>query len=136
MSAWCPPRSRARGSPSRHVCNGRRLFCCAGAQRIPASREFAMLRYGFRCRLVACLFVLGLSAGCGSQSTDTISGGSASGKRIVILMNGNSPFWDAVGTGIKAAEQELKLADAGLSATLEVNNGTPQGQIDKLKQFA
>lgn len=57
-------------------------------------------------------------------------------RRIVILMNGNSPFWDAVAVGIRAAEKDLDLAGAGLAATLETNNATPQGQIDKLRQFA
>ncbi len=72
-----------------------------------------------------------LGGGCGSSES-----AGPSNRRIVVLMNGNSPFWDAVAVGIRAAEQELKLAGAGLTATLETNNATPQGQIDKLRQFA
>lgn len=33
------------------------------------------------------------------------------------------------------ANRELKLEAAGLTAVLEVNDGTPQGQLDKLRQF-
>lgn len=75
-----------------------------------------------------CLVVTGCSSG---------EGGSGGGpRRIVILMNGNSPFWDAVGVGIREAERELELSEHGLVAVLETNNATPQGQIDKLRQFA
>jgi len=57
-------------------------------------------------------------------------------KRIVILTNGSSPFWDACGAGIGDANRELKLADAGYVGELARNDGTTQGQLDKLRQFA
>jgi ribose transport system substrate-binding protein len=57
-------------------------------------------------------------------------------KRLVVLTNGNSPFWDAARAGLQDAERELQLEAAGFSAVFEVNNGTPEGQVDKLKQFA
>ena len=60
------------------------------------------------------------------------SGGT---KRIIILTNGDSPFWDACREGLNAANSELKLADAGLKAVLDVNDGTPQGQLSKLQQY-
>jgi ribose transport system substrate-binding protein len=65
------------------------------------------------------------------------SGGkSAAGpKRIILLTNGNSPYWDTGAAGLQAAEKELKLAEAGLRAVVEVNDGTPQGQINALRQF-
>lgn len=56
-------------------------------------------------------------------------------KRILILTNGNSPYWDACRAGVQDANTQLKLAEAGLSAEMEVNDGTPQGQIDKLRQY-
>jgi len=49
---------------------------------------------------------------------------------MIILMNGNSPFWDAVGVGMADEAKAL-----GVNATLETNDGTPQGQINKLRQF-
>jgi ribose transport system substrate-binding protein len=56
-------------------------------------------------------------------------------KRIIILQNDESPFWDAARAGLQDAERELKLKQAGLRATLEVNDGTPSGQLEKLQQF-
>jgi ribose transport system substrate-binding protein len=56
-------------------------------------------------------------------------------KRIIILENGNSPFWDAARAGMQDAEKELKLKKAGLRTTLEVNDGTPGGQLEKLQQL-
>lgn len=64
--------------------------------------------------------------------TPISSGGT---KRIIILTNGDSPFWDACREGLNAANSELKLADAGLKAVLDVNDGTPQGQLSKLQQY-
>lgn len=83
------------------------------------------------------------SAGCDSQKpsggSNSAPGGEKSGgaalKRIVLLTNGNSPFWDACRVGLQAADKDLKLPAAGLQAIMEVNDGTPQGQIDKLRQF-
>ena len=72
----------------------------------------------------------------GSPTTGGTPSGVEGKRRIVVLMNGNSPFWDALGVGIREAEKDLDLAAAGLSASLETNNATPQGQIDKLRQFA
>jgi ribose transport system substrate-binding protein len=62
--------------------------------------------------------------GCGERS-----------KRIVFLNNTNSPFWDACRAGMVEAEKELKLSGIGLTTVMEVNDGTPSGQIDKLRQF-
>ncbi len=74
----------------------------------------------------------GLSPAGSQVETDA----SAGTKRIIILTNGNSPFWDAARAGLQDAERELKLPEAGFQAVLEVNDGTPQGQLDKLRQFA
>jgi ribose transport system substrate-binding protein len=82
--------------------------------------------------LCACFSLM--LAGCGDKSASS-SGNSAGLKRIIFLNNTNSPFWDACRAGIKKAEQELKLADVGLSADMDVNNGKPEGQIAKLRQY-
>src|SRR5947209_5073607 len=57
-------------------------------------------------------------------------------KRIIILTNGNSPFWDAARVGVQEADKDLKLKDVGLAAVVEVNDGSDAGQINKLRQFA
>ena len=56
-------------------------------------------------------------------------------RRIILLTNGNSPFWDAGRAGMEDAKKALNLADAGLDAILEVNDGTIGGQISKLRQY-
>ena len=84
------------------------------------------------------LIALVVATGCGS-STRPASGASAAStgeKRIIIMTNGNSPFWDAARVGLQEAETDLGLNKAGYRAVLEVNDSTPQGQIDKLRQFA
>jgi ribose transport system substrate-binding protein len=93
-------------------------------------------------------FLLGLLCfialtGCGGETTAGKSapgtGGSqqagAGEKRIIILTNGDSPFWDAARAGVKDAEAKLELGKAGLRAVVEANDGTDHGQIDKLRQF-
>ncbi len=85
-------------------------------------------------RLLLCVLfsaLVGCSSDTSSGPAGTGSGAPNSGKRFIVLMNGNSPFWDAVGTGIRAAADELKV-----NAVLEQNDGSPQGQLDKLRQFA
>jgi ribose transport system substrate-binding protein len=85
-------------------------------------------------RLSICLLlpVLGLAAtlvfsGCGK---------SANEKRIIILTNGYSPFWDAAKVGLNEAAVDFKLQDSGLKASLEPNDSTPEGQVTKLRQYA
>lgn len=74
-----------------------------------------------------CLLVLG--SGCGGPEAPAT-------RRIILMTNGQSPYWDACREGLKAAEKELKLAERGLQAVMEVNDGTPRGQIEKLRQYA
>lgn len=92
---------------------------------------------------LSCLF---LAVGCSSEipreitNTPTKPGTTSEGtgvgtRRIIILTNGNSPYWDACRAGIQDANTQLKLSEAGLVAEMEVNDGTPQGQIDKLRQY-
>ncbi|MCC7085796.1 MAG: substrate-binding domain-containing protein [Pirellulales bacterium] len=56
-------------------------------------------------------------------------------KRLIMLTNGDDPFWDAMRAGMEDAEQDLKLTDAGLKVELDKNDNTPKGQIDKLTQY-
>lgn len=90
------------------------------------------------------LFWVVCVSGCQGEATPpavapgggaTSAAPTAGQKRIILLTNGNSPFWDAGRQGLEAAAKELDLAKDGLRAVLEVNDGTTQGQIDKLRQF-
>jgi ribose transport system substrate-binding protein len=56
-------------------------------------------------------------------------------KRIIFLNNTSSPYWDAYRAGLEKGAEEFKLAESVYSAVMEVNDGSPQGQIDKLRQF-
>ena len=81
-----------------------------------------------------------VTAGCepsSSNSSADRSGSEKSGgtKRIVLLNNTDSPFWDAARRGIEQAAKELNLADKGFTAGMDSNDGTEQGQIDRLRQY-
>jgi ribose transport system substrate-binding protein len=71
----------------------------------------------------------------GCRGTDSDGKEGEGGKRIVILTNGNSPFWDAAGLGVREASKKLGLDKAGLRAVVETNDGTDGGQINKLRQY-
>ena len=91
------------------------------------------------------IFLLGCSDSSdstGSGSTKTGAGpgteksSAASGtKRIILLNNTDSPFWDAARAGIDKAVEDLKLKDKGFTASMDTNNGTDEGQIEKLRQY-
>jgi len=81
--------------------------------------------------------------GCNSSATPKAEGGAAqtgagSGevRRLIILTNGDDPFWDAMRAGMEDAETELNLAAAGFDAQLDKNDGSDKGQADKLQQYA
>jgi ribose transport system substrate-binding protein len=60
----------------------------------------------------------------------------AQSKRIILLINGADPFWDAMLSGMQDAEREFKLPASGLRVVRDVNDGTPKGQVDRLRQYA
>ena len=75
----------------------------------------------------------GTSTGAGS-GTETSSAASGT-KRIILLNNTDSPFWDAARAGIDKAAEDLQLKDKGFTASMDTNNGTDEGQIEKLRQY-
>jgi ribose transport system substrate-binding protein len=75
--------------------------------------------------------------GCGGAGGEGASkAGGGQEKRILILTNGESPFWDACRQGLETAEKDFALKQAGLRAVFEVNNGTEEGQLERLRQYA
>ncbi|QDV26217.1 substrate-binding domain-containing protein [Aureliella helgolandensis] len=82
---------------------------------------------------VALLFA---TVGCepSGSSKSAATGGSGT-KRIVLLNNTDSPFWDAARAGIAQAAEDLNLAEAGYSAGMDSNENAEQGQIEKLRQY-
>lgn len=85
-------------------------------------------------RFVSAVAVLALGVaaigGCGTGSSDNNS------KRVILLTNGADPFWEAMRVGMQDAEQDFDLAALGLRTVMDVNDGTPKGQVDRLRQYA
>ncbi len=99
----------------------------------------ALQRFGILLALVATAFVAGCSSGGTTATTDGGSGGTtktAGLKRIIFVTNGDDPFWDACLSGLKEGEKLHELNAAGLAVERDVNNGTAEGQIEKLRQYA
>jgi len=57
-------------------------------------------------------------------------------RRLVFVTNGDDPFWDACLSGLKEGEKRFGCAAAGLTVARDVNNGTAEGQIERLRQYA
>ena len=91
----------------------------------------------FRSVLALAAICLGGAAGCGSQSaSDSGHAPAGGGKRIILLTNGNSPYWDAAAAGARTAAGDLKVEEAGLTVVIDRNDFKVEGQIGKLKQYA
>lgn len=70
-----------------------------------------------------------------TEGSATTSSDGKGLKRIIILTNGDAPFWDACRQGALAANDELKLKEMGLIAAMDVNDASAQGQLSKLQQY-
>jgi ribose transport system substrate-binding protein len=75
--------------------------------------------------------------GCTNNTSQSPGKSGTSGKRrILFVTNGDDPFWDALLSGLNEGAKQTNLAAAGLSAHRDVNNGSAEGQIEKLRQYA
>ncbi|MFN9719784.1 MAG: substrate-binding domain-containing protein [Planctomycetota bacterium] len=103
-------------------------------------------RSGFFLSLV-CAVALSLSGCSDSGSSESRTGTDTTGKktdsvvsgskkRIILLNNTDSPFWDAARAGIAKAVEDLKLEEAGFTAGMDTNSNAEEGQIEKLRQYA
>ena len=91
-------------------------------------RRFYQL--GSSLRWLSVLLIAACLAGCTSEVPE---GGT---KRIIILTNGNSPYWDAAAKGANDAAKELKLEDEGFQVEIQRGDYKDKNQIDKLKSYA
>ncbi len=95
-----------------------------------------------RCSALSLLCFVGLVIGCsksGKPEAGSAGGAATTGgapKRLIFLTNGDDPFWDACNAGLQEGAKMQGIAAKGLVAVMEKNNGTAQGQIEKLRQFA
>jgi ribose transport system substrate-binding protein len=92
--------------------------------------------------LCGCLLLAGCSERQGSTGAPTAAaptsgGGSglAGAKRLIFITNGDDPFWDACNAGLIEGAKRLGIDAQGLRVVMEKNNGTAQGQIEKLRQL-
>src|SRR5262245_55804761 len=60
----------------------------------------------------------------------------SSQKRLIFLTNGDDPFWDTCNAGLKEGAKEFKIEAAGYTVVMDKGNFKPEGQIDKLRQYA
>lgn len=76
--------------------------------------------------------LLPLLASCGSGGP---AGPAAGAKRFIFLTNTDDPFWDACNAGLVEGAKQAGLAAKNLRMVMEKNDGTTQGQIERLRQF-
>ena len=57
-------------------------------------------------------------------------------RRFIFITNGDDPFWDALLSGLKEGEQRFGCAASGITVARDVNNGSAEGQIERLRQYA
>jgi ribose transport system substrate-binding protein len=101
----------------------------------------ARLKQAVACGCLLMGFVVWTGCGKSGEQTaggdaGTTSSGSDTVRRVIILTNGDDPFWDAMFAGMKDAEKDFNLAGSGLKAELDKNNGNEEGQANKLQQYA
>jgi ribose transport system substrate-binding protein len=95
-----------------------------------------MRRFVLPAALLAAALASAIPVGCtGSDSTEYKKRTVQKGDRLIILTNGESPFWDAGRQGMEAAAKDLELDKADLKIDFQVNDGTEDGQLDRLRQF-
>ncbi len=85
--------------------------------------------------LMLAVIFSGCTPNSASKSGSSNSSGGTGTKRIVLLNNTDSPFWDAARAGIAKAAEDLKLSEKGFTAGMDSNDGTERGQIEKLRQY-
>ena len=71
----------------------------------------------------------------GAPASNGSGGGTAGLKRLIFVTNGDDPFWDACNAGLVEGAKRFAVESYGLRVVMEKNNGTAQGQIEKLRQF-
>jgi len=77
----------------------------------------------------------GTASGTTAANSSPDAPGSKVTRRIILLNNTDSPFWDAARAGIEKAAADLKLSENGFTASMDTNQGAEEGQIEKLRQY-
>jgi ribose transport system substrate-binding protein len=75
------------------------------------------------------------ATGAAAASPNAAAAGAAGPKRLIFITNGDDPFWDACNAGLVEGAKRFGIDRQGLRVVMEKNNGTAQGQIEKLRQL-
>lgn len=101
-----------------------------------SKRGFESMRF----LLVSLALVVVTAVGCsqpeGNSAASSATTSSAGLKRLIFITNGDDPFWHACNAGLLEGAKRVDLESQGLTVVMEKNNGTAQGQIEKLRQLA
>ena len=89
----------------------------------------------FLCLWLLSVVIAVAVTGCGSAENQATPTASAGPQRFVFITNGDDPFWDACNAGLQEGAKRSGLAEQELQVVMEKNNGTAQGQIEKLRQL-
>ena len=81
-------------------------------------------KFKFFAKAVLALTLMVGAIGCGDSK-----------KRIVLLTNGQDPFWEVVYAGMKKAAKDLKFEGTDYVVEIDNNDGTTEGQIEALNQY-
>ena len=84
--------------------------------------------------VIAIATLLGCQARTKNASDATASGSKP--RRLILLTNGDDPFWDAARTGLNKAAEDLAVEEANLVAVMDKGDFSDESQINKLKQYA
>lgn len=74
------------------------------------------------------LAVFSAACGCGESKP--------SHRRLILLTNGDDPFWDAMRKGMNKAAEDFKIEESGLTVYLDKGDFSEEAQINKLNQYA
>jgi ribose transport system substrate-binding protein len=74
-------------------------------------------------------------SGCPSGNPANSSSGGGAKQRLILLTNGDDPFWDAMRKGMNQGAIDFKLDEAGMEVFLDKGDFSEESQINKLKQY-
>jgi len=97
--------------------------------------RLSLFRQSWLSRWFLAAAILCSVTGCGSAKNATESSPGTGPQRFIFITNGDDPFWDACNAGLQEGAKRSSLAEQGLQVVMEKNNGTAQGQIEKLRQL-
>ncbi|MCO6454016.1 MAG: substrate-binding domain-containing protein [Pirellulaceae bacterium] len=74
--------------------------------------------------------------GCSGPANQPGQPSATQTRRLILLTNGDDPFWDAMRQGMNKASEDLRLSESGLAVFLDKGDFSEEAQINKLQQYA